>query len=729
MVKRIVAFVLLALMSIGVEAATEVVDGIEWTYIDVDGKAWVGGGTRAVPTSTKGAITIPTYLGGYRVTRIMLTAFRDCIGLESVTIPNGVTTIDDYAFYGCSGLTSVTIPNSVTSIGYYAFDGCSGLTSVTIPNSVTSIGQYAFFGCSGLTSVTIPDSVTSIGDSAFGGCSGLTSVTIGRGLTSIGYCVFNDCNGLTAFVVHKDNPNYKSDSGLLLTKDGATLVAGVNGAVTIPDSVTRIWYRAFDGCSGLTSVTIPDSVTSIGEGAFDGCIGLTSITIPDSVTSIGSWAFGWCCLTVVEFLGNAPEIANYAFWMVGEYCVVKVRRGSTGWGVEIPGTWSTPGRWEDFPIEYLPDGGCSTYTVVFDANGGEIDESEASREIEGGKAVGKLPVPTLEGYEFFGWYVEEAQIDAAYVVSGDITAVAQWRKLPMFTIMDKTLTAVELNGATEIAIPDGVNSIGYGAFSGCDELISVTIPDGVASIGPFAFCDCSGLASVTFKGSAPTVSANAFDGVADACIVLLPKGNYTYEVVDGNWQGMTVEYYDLEPEPPVIAIDDTKMETPVEVEGIKTIAAKENQVLSQSDADAITIRVTVGAEVVYTTEGYNKTYDPVENKIVITLKEPEVGLAADAPEVEKVEDDATGILVDKDKVVLSTEVPTPTAEETAAGNTDVGALPVKAVKGLYYQASWGDDLGNMRSGEKVQSTGDTLYLGVIKQKGDKGFYKLSVSEK
>ena len=53
-----------------------------------------------------------------------------------------VTSIGISAFSNCSGLTSVTIPNSVTFIGTYAFSGCSGLTSVTIPNSVTSIAQY-----------------------------------------------------------------------------------------------------------------------------------------------------------------------------------------------------------------------------------------------------------------------------------------------------------------------------------------------------------------------------------------------------------------------------------------------------------------------------------------------------------------------------------------------------------------------------------------------------------
>jgi len=46
---------------------------------------------------------------------------------------------------------------------------------------------------------------------------------------------------------------------------------------------------------------------------------------------------------------------------------------------------------------------------------------------------------------------------------------------------------------TSITIPDGVTSIGHGAFSGCSGLTSITIPDGVTSIGHGAFSGCSGL--------------------------------------------------------------------------------------------------------------------------------------------------------------------------------------------------------------------------------------------
>ena len=47
--------------------------------------------------------------------------------LESITIPNSVTSIGESAFYGCSSLKSIVIPDSVTSIGKFAFSDCGNL--------------------------------------------------------------------------------------------------------------------------------------------------------------------------------------------------------------------------------------------------------------------------------------------------------------------------------------------------------------------------------------------------------------------------------------------------------------------------------------------------------------------------------------------------------------------------------------------------------------------------
>ena len=93
-----------------------------------------------------------------------------CIGLTSLTLPAGITSIGDKAFLGCSGLTSLTLPAGITSIGSYTFSGCSGLTSLTLPAGITSIGNDAFYGCSGLTSIYVyAEKVPGIGSNVFVG--------------------------------------------------------------------------------------------------------------------------------------------------------------------------------------------------------------------------------------------------------------------------------------------------------------------------------------------------------------------------------------------------------------------------------------------------------------------------------------------------------------------------------------------------------------------------------
>lgn len=119
-------------------------------------------GSRAFYNSRVQSIKIPN-----SVTSIGENAFEDCSKLVSIEIPNSVTSIGEYAFYYCSNLVSIEIPNSVTTLRRSVFKDCHSLVSIKIPNSVTDIDDYAFDNCSSLKSIEIPNSVTDIDDYAF----------------------------------------------------------------------------------------------------------------------------------------------------------------------------------------------------------------------------------------------------------------------------------------------------------------------------------------------------------------------------------------------------------------------------------------------------------------------------------------------------------------------------------------------------------------------------------
>ena len=118
-------------------------------------------------------------------------AFGECRKLKKIQIPNSLTEIPR-AFYGCVALANVDIPTGVTSIGVYAFYGCQSLKSVKIPDTVTEIGSYAF-KYTRLTSVEIPDSVTTIGEDAFEECDNLKSISIPSGLDISNAGIPDDC--------------------------------------------------------------------------------------------------------------------------------------------------------------------------------------------------------------------------------------------------------------------------------------------------------------------------------------------------------------------------------------------------------------------------------------------------------------------------------------------------------------------------------------------------------
>ena len=288
------------------------------------------------------------------VSDIAAGAFLDAYGLETVYIGANVIFIEPYAFQRCEGLAEVYFQGGrLREIGEYGFSGCISLESVVIPEGLTSIGYGAFSDCTQLATVYIPSTVSSIGDSVFNGCASLADFDLSsdnRRFVIVDHALYEmGSNGrykallafpaacgleeLTVESVDTISPYVFSHSSLRKVALPFGMTAVDAGALSgmpcleeavLPSTVVKIDSLAFSECPMLKSIALGDSVQMIGYGAFMDCYRLESISVGQGVLEIGGCAFSGTAIREIVLPASLKSMGESVFQSCGSLEYVQI---------------------------------------------------------------------------------------------------------------------------------------------------------------------------------------------------------------------------------------------------------------------------------------------------------------------------------------------------------------------------------------------------------------------
>lgn len=477
------------------------------------------------------------------VTTIGLSAFNGCTTLKSINLGK-VQVIEDNAFNSCLNLTTITFPNTLRTIGDWAFGGGIGLTVLELPEGITSIGTGAF-GSSNLEEIILPNSIENIGNECFAYSTKLETVVLPENLQTVGKSMFYSCGALKN--------------------------------IKIPEGVTTIEQSAFYNCSGLEYVWLPTSLESIGNSAFFGCTALNHINIPLGVETFGTTVFnnsGTYQSPLVIYIDSKAYIEKLP---TIEYEDEKVSKAITNGGTFAENT--------DFTSETLATPTRTGYSFQGWYTTEDFQDSTqvTNNTAEPGKTYyAKWEIETAaDGMSGYCGATNEDEVYWALIKNGDtvtidgqqedaytltISGTGKMMDLEVLGVTDEntpqeqwttdtrpwganiyniTKVIVEegvLNigkrslkcakNLAEVNLPNGLKVIGYQAFHYCNQLKELTIPSGVNEImqsafegtgiknlvipesvriiGPYAFLGCSSLSSVEINNGVEQIGTQAF---------------------------------------------------------------------------------------------------------------------------------------------------------------------------------------------------------------------------
>lgn len=457
--------------------------------------------------------------------------------MKAINLPDGLVEIGQTAFQN-SKLESVSIPDSVTTMGIGSFTGSANLKEVKLSRNVEVIPQSAFASAIELKNIAIPEGVKEIGKQAFAGTH-VEELSLPSTLVEIEQRAFENHNLVT---------------------------------LEIPSNVKNIGKYAFrvnqEGYTGkLKTLVLHEGLLSIGQEAFVGSaieeVTLPSTTVLSTIDKAADCIFGNKSKPaepiVVVRVSDESKVNAYNTSYANNYShrVIYDELLGSGWnhkdftydeGTATITGWSESGQAKRTQLRelVLPDTTPDGKTIVAVGEGAfKIPDNEVvitkfgiyspngMRSVKlpnGIQTIGKeafsqnaltevdLKSVTEIGYRaFYGNDLVKVQIPDTVTKLGDgAFATNDIKELKLssgVTIIPKGVFSMNIH-LESIEIPDTVTEIGATAFAGA-RLTSLTIPKSVEKIGEKAF-HLHHLSSLTIPGNVKEIGESAFEGTYKA---------------------------------------------------------------------------------------------------------------------------------------------------------------------------------------------------------------------
>jgi len=252
-------------------------------------------------------------------------------------------------------------------------------------------------------------------------------------------------------------------------------------------AITEIGGSAFAGDTLLTSIVIPEGVTSIGYQSFKDCTSLKSVTLPSTLVAINEKAFEGCTsLETINFPESLEIIEKQAFSRCNALTAIHIPQKTTAIGENA-----------------LSTGPAMTSITVAEGNKYYRSENNCLIDLRWGSIIlgcGTSVIPT----------------------DGSITFISNY--------------AFSQTSISSVTIPDSVDSIGSGAFSGCTSLTNITLSNELTQIGYAAFYGCTQLESITLPKSLESLGSMAFAECANLKDVYFNDVQSHWRYIE-NWGG------------------------------------------------------------------------------------------------------------------------------------------------------------------------------------------------